>query len=287
VSKIEKQFLNLAYRFYKSYLRCLEDRGEEDFDGLMQKAVEVLASGQTIFSRRLGTGDLKSLRYIMIDEYQDFSELFYNLIAAIRKQNPQALFFCVGDDWQSINGFAGSDLRFYQNFHQFFQPSQQLNISTNYRSAYSIVGIGNKLMQGLGTPARAHKTMSGIVNIADMSSFEPTPTEQENYPGDNITPAILRLINKTIKEGKKVVLLSRKNSLLWYVNYKNKALLILGMKMILHTFNILVETFHGTSLPPKIIRQFSNARLITNELGSTNCIVYGVVLMLFALNFIL
>jgi DNA helicase-4 len=60
--------------------------------------------------------------------------------------------------------------------------------------------------------------MSGIVNIADMSSFKPTPTEQENYPGDNITPAILRLINKTIKEGKKVVLLSRKNSLSWYVN---------------------------------------------------------------------
>lgn len=219
VSKIEEQFLNLAHRFYKSYLRCLEDRSEEDFDGLMQKAVEVLASGQTIFRRRLGTGDLKSLRYIMIDEYQDFSELFYNLIAAIRKQNPQALFFCVGDDWQSINGFAGSDLRFYQNFHQFFQPSQQLNISTNYRSATSIVDIGNKLMQGLGTPARADKKIPGIVNIADMSSFEPTPTEQENYPGDNITPAILRLINKTIKEGKKVVLLSRKNSLPWYVNY--------------------------------------------------------------------
>ncbi|MDK2410267.1 UvrD-helicase domain-containing protein [Aphanizomenon sp. PH219] len=88
VSKIEKQFLDLAYRFYKSYLRCLEDRGEEDFDGLMQKAVEVLASGQTIFRRKSGVGDLKSLRYIMIDEYQDFSELFYNLIEAIRKQNP-------------------------------------------------------------------------------------------------------------------------------------------------------------------------------------------------------
>ena len=87
-NNIEKQFLDLAYRFYKSYLRCLEDRGEEDFDGLMQKAVEVLASGQTIFRRKSGVGDLKSLRYIMIDEYQDFSELFYNLIEAIRKQNP-------------------------------------------------------------------------------------------------------------------------------------------------------------------------------------------------------
>ena len=40
---------------------------------------------------------------------------------------------------------------------------------------------------------------------------------------------------------------------------RNLALLILGMKIILHTFKTLVETFHGTSLPPKIIRQFSNA----------------------------
>jgi hypothetical protein len=43
------------------------------------------------------------------------------------------------------------------------------------------------------------------------------------------------------------------------------ALLILGMKIILHTFKTLVETFHGTSLPPKIIRQFSNAELMNHE----------------------
>ncbi|WP_051424257.1 UvrD-helicase domain-containing protein [Aphanizomenon flos-aquae] len=143
ISNIEEQFLNLAKTFYQSYLQRLEVTGEEDFDGLMQKAIEVVASGQTIFRRKSRFCDLKSLRYIMIDEYQDFSELFYKLIAAIRKQNPQALFFCVGDDWQAINGFAGSDLRFYQNFHQLFQPSQQLHIATNYRSATSIVDIGN------------------------------------------------------------------------------------------------------------------------------------------------
>jgi hypothetical protein len=44
------------------------------------------------------------------------------------------------------------------------------------------------------------------------------------------------------------------------------ALLILGMKIILHTFKTFVETFHGTSLPPKIIRQFSNAQLSLNSL---------------------
>ncbi|MEH1886517.1 UvrD-helicase domain-containing protein [Nostoc sp.] len=219
VSDVEQRFLELAQKFYQSYLQQLQTTDEDDFDGLMQKAAAVIASGQTVFRRKSGIGDLKCLRYILIDEYQDFSELFHHLIEAIRQQNPQAQFFCVGDDWQAINGFAGSDLRFYQNFAQFFQPSQKLNIATNYRSATSIVDIGNTLMQGLGTPARAHKTMLGTVEIADIGKFNPNLNEQENHPGDNITPAILRLVNKIIKDGKNVVLLSRKNSLPWDVNY--------------------------------------------------------------------
>lgn len=218
-SDIEQRFLELAQKFYQSYLQHLQATGEDDFDGLMQKAAAVVASGETVFRRKSGTGDLKFLRYILIDEYQDFTELFHHLIEAIRQQNPQAQFFCVGDDWQAINGFAGSDLRFYQNFAQFFQPSQKLNIATNYRSATSIVDISNTLMHGLGTPARAHKTMLGMVDIAEIGQFDPTSKEQEDHPGDNITPAILRLLNQIIRDGKSVVLLSRKNSLPWYVNY--------------------------------------------------------------------
>lgn len=218
-SDVEQRFLELAQNFYQSYLQHLQTTGEDDFDGLMQKAATIVASGETVFRRKSGTGDLKCLRYILIDEYQDFSELFHHLIEAIRQQNPQAQFFCVGDDWQAINGFAGSDLRFYQNFAQFFQPSQKLNIATNYRSATSIVDIGNTLMHGLGTPARAHKTIFGTVEIADLGQFNPNLNEQKDHPGDNITPAILRLVNKTIKDGKTVVLLSRKNSLPWDVNY--------------------------------------------------------------------
>ncbi len=218
-SDVEQRFLELAQKYYQCYLQQLQTTGEDDFDGLMQKAAAVIASGQTVFRRKSGTGDLKCLRYILIDEYQDFSELFHHLIEAIRQQNPQAQFFCVGDDWQAINGFAGSDLRFYQNFAQFFQPSQKLNIATNYRSATSIVDIGNTLMHGLGTPARAHKAIFGTVEIADMGQFDPTPKEQKEHPGDSITPAILRLVDKAIKDRKNVVLLSRKNSLPWYVNY--------------------------------------------------------------------
>ena len=159
---------------------------------------------------------------MFIDEYQDFSELFHRLMKAVREQNLSARFFCVGDDWQAINGFAGSNLRFYQDFTQFFQLAHKLTISTNYRSVSSIVDIGNTLMQGLGTPARAYKSEVGKVEIVDLGTFKPTPKEEEEHLGDSLTPAVLRLVNKAIKDDKDVVLLSRKNSLPWYVNYARK-----------------------------------------------------------------
>jgi DNA helicase-4 len=152
---------------------------------------------------------------VFIDEYQDFSELFHSLMQAVREQNPHANFFCVGDDWQAINGFAGSDLRFFQNFSQVFQDARELHVATNYRSAPAIVNVGNALMegQGLGKRARAHQTMKGKVSIADLGTFEPTPQEKKVTPGDNFTPAVLRLVNKAVNDGKNVVLLSRKNRL--------------------------------------------------------------------------
>ena len=221
-SEVEQGFLNLAQVFYESYLERLQATGEEDFDGLMQKAAKIVAAGTTEFRRRSGTGNLKRIRYVLIDEYQDFSKLFYRLMAAVRGQNPRARFFCVGDDWQAIYGFAGSDLRFFQNFEQFFEDSRELPVATNYRSTRAIVDVGNELMKGLGTPARAHTTITGKVVIADLGAFEPTPQEEDENQGDNLTPAVLRLVNKAINDGKNVVLLSRKHILPWYINYRDR-----------------------------------------------------------------
>lgn len=74
-------------------------------------------------------------------------------------------------------------------------------------------------MQEFGFPARAKKTESGLVAIADLGTFKPTPKEEETHLGDSLTPVVLRLVHKAIANNKKVVLLSRKNSLPWYVNY--------------------------------------------------------------------
>ena len=223
ISGVEERFLNLATPLYAAYLQQLQstEEGAEDFDGLLQKAAERVAAGKTDFRRKSGNGDLKHIRFVMIDEYQDFSELFYRLMDAVREQNPRARFFCVGDDWQAINGFAGSDLRFFQHFEQLFEDAHTLPVATNYRSAQSIVDVGNALMRGQGTPARAHKHIIGKVHIADIDTLAMTPQEVKDHSDGMLTPAVLRLVNKAINNDKEVVLLSRMNRLPWYIHYED------------------------------------------------------------------
>lgn len=222
LSPVEAMFLDLAHRLYISYLDRLRATGEEDFDGLMQRAAEAINAGITSFQRKSGNGDLATLRYVCIDEFQDFSDLFYRLLAAIRKKNPTVELFCVGDDWQAINGFAGSDLKFFKNFEDHIGKSRRLYISTNYRSSNSIVAIGNALMAGLGKPAVAHKQIAGKVLVSDLNKFEPSLIEKQRHPGDTITPAVSRLANNALAAGMDVVMLCRRNALPWFVNYQDQ-----------------------------------------------------------------
>ena len=223
----ESAFIEIACSIYDAYLNRISATGEEDFDGLMRRATEIVSSGNTIFKRRSTDGDLGSLRHICIDEFQDFSDLFYQLLSAIRKSSPEAKLFCVGDDWQAINGFAGSDLKFFKQFKQHVDDSRCLNISTNYRSAPAIVEAGNALMLGHGAPAIASKEKEriGRVIVSDLDEFEPSITERKDHSGDILTPAILRVLSKALSssDDTRIVLLCRTNKIPYFINYKNTA----------------------------------------------------------------
>lgn len=249
LSPVEGMFLNLAPRLYAAYLDRLSATGEEDFDGLMQRAADSIDDGQTLFQRKSGSGDLALLRYVCIDEFQDFSNLFYLLLNAIRKQNPGVELFCVGDDWQAINGFAGSDLCFFENFEEYIGESSRLYIQTNYRSSNAIVAVGNALMDRLGNPAIAHKKSAGKVLVSDIKKFEPSLVEQERHHSDIITPAILRLCNKALADSLDVVMLCRTNALPWFVNYQDQ---VVGNSRGLDRYLDIIRSFFPKGLKERI-----------------------------------
>lgn len=221
ILELQLEFLEIAQEIYQEYSRTLSMKDEEDFEGLLIKATKVIRDGQCDWNRKSGSGNLSNIKYLFIDEYQDFSLLFYELVDSIRYINGQAKVFCVGDDWQAINGFAGSDLRYFNDFKDYFNNAKDLIISSNYRSAKGIVDIGNRFMYGKGTPSKSVSNDLGDVQVAWVEDFKPSDMENAFYPGDVITPILIRLVYSYIQKGQRVALLFRRgNGLQWYTPYE-------------------------------------------------------------------
>lgn len=210
----ELLFAELAEKFYRSYINRVKVTGQDDFDGLMIRAIDKVKAGDTVFRGKKCYGDLSRIQFIAIDEYQDFSELFYRLITAIRQINHKVNLYCVGDDWQAINGFAGSDLRFFQDFDHYFGQSIHVELLNNYRSDKVIVDVGNALMHGLGAPGRVAPSVNheiGKVCLCYAEDFSPTKQEKEKYGLDYISPMVRRIIHKQQKHNHSVALLDRRS----------------------------------------------------------------------------
>lgn len=125
---------------YQEYLLTL-NFPKIDFNILMARATRILTGDGRQFSQ------ISRLKYIMVDEYQDFSYLFFNIIQAIRENCPAAHLFAVGDDWQAINRFAGSDVNYFIDFAKYFpEDCANIPLMTNYRSDRRIVENANKYM---------------------------------------------------------------------------------------------------------------------------------------------
>ena len=74
----------------------------------------------------------KKFSYVIVDEFQDISIGRYQLVKAIKETNPSCKLFCVGDDWQSIYRFSGSDIALFKDFDKYFGYSEKSKIETTY-----------------------------------------------------------------------------------------------------------------------------------------------------------
>jgi len=132
-------FGNLALPVYHAYEEVLQEYDKIDFEDMINKAIDELNTNPSLLA------DVYD--HILIDEYQDISAQRYKLVKKLLERNPKCKLFCVGDDWQSIMGFSGSNLNFFVNFEQYFANPAVTIISTNYRSVRTIVDAGAELIR--------------------------------------------------------------------------------------------------------------------------------------------
>ena len=117
---------------YEKYLR---DNELVDFTDMLNRAEELTASNAFVHK----------FKYVIVDEYQDISSAQYRLLNTMRKQADYTL-FCVGDDWQSIYRFAGSDIGYILSFDRYWGDSELSRIETTYRFSQRLIDISGQFV---------------------------------------------------------------------------------------------------------------------------------------------
>lgn len=117
------EFANVVWKITETYSQKLESDRRIDFDSMIANATRLVETGQYTSPYSL----------ILVDEFQDISESRANLIKALKHQKPFSKIFAVGDDWQSIYRFAGSDITIFTAFDENFGTSWQGRLEQTYR----------------------------------------------------------------------------------------------------------------------------------------------------------
>lgn len=132
----QKIFLKFALPILEKYDRILREKNEIDFNDMINQATDIIKESKPEYS----------YQHIIIDEYQDISFSRFNLIKKIREFSGARL-ICVGDDWQSIYRFAGSDISLFSNFEKYVGKYEQLFIEQTYRNSQSLIDITSQYIQ--------------------------------------------------------------------------------------------------------------------------------------------
>jgi DNA helicase IV len=135
-----RNFYELAIPIVKKYIHYCTDKSYLDFNDLISRSISLFQNHEDISNKYKS-----KYQYILVDEFQDVNNLQVDLIKLLLTDQTQL--FCVGDDWQSIYGFRGSNVSYIVDFEKHFANSKIVKLNLNYRSTQNIVGASNEVIK--------------------------------------------------------------------------------------------------------------------------------------------
>jgi DNA helicase-4 len=162
-----RAFLKIFELLHEAYETRLGDR--IDFEDMIGRATEHVKQGRY----------RSPYRHFLVDEFQDMSDGRAALVLALKAQHADARIFAVGDDWQSIYRFAGSDLHLMRHFGEVFGGS-----FAGEKGVHSVVDLG-----------RTFRNVDRIALAARRFVLQnPAQITKEIIPAAKIASAAIRLI---------------------------------------------------------------------------------------------
>ena len=132
-------FLDIAEQVYHHYQSVLKQRNQIDFADMINDAHFYL---QEIERQNV----MLPYKYIIIDEFQDIARQRFNLTKRL-SEITQAKVVAVGDDWQSIYAFSGSDITLFTRFLELMGAGTELKITHTYRNSQELIDIAGGFVQ--------------------------------------------------------------------------------------------------------------------------------------------
>ncbi len=135
-----KVFYELAKPLLDEYRDYCTRKSYLDFNDLLSMAIQLFEHNpeiREIFRQKYS--------YILVDEFQDVNTLQIRLLHHLLTEETKL--FCVGDDWQSIYGWRGSEVDYIVNFTEHFKESAIIKLGINYRSNDTIVRASNEVIK--------------------------------------------------------------------------------------------------------------------------------------------
>lgn len=163
-------FKKIIYSLLLDYELFLNENKMIDFADMIQMATGYISEGRVKLP----------YKYVIIDEFQDVSIGRYKLVKAILETTGAKL-MCVGDDWQSIYRFAGSDISVFTKFKEFFGYSKIMKIETTYRNSQELINLASEFI--LKNPMQIDKKLTSNKRIESpiiLCSFENTSISLSN-----------------------------------------------------------------------------------------------------------
>lgn len=187
----EKYIIKIILDIYIIYERELESVKKIDFDDMIIKAID-----------KVKNSNLK-YKYIIIDEFQDTSQVRFDLIKEIIKYTDSSL-FVVGDDWQSIYRFSGCNLELFINFDKYVDNPKYHTLEYTYRNSNELIYVSSNFIM--------KNKLQLKKNIKSIKNLERPIKILFNYKLDDV----IKMINGDY------LILGRNNYDINNLNYSNK-----------------------------------------------------------------
>ena len=165
--KRAEAFLAVFRPIFARYQEALASVGEIDFHDMINRATDLVEAGR--YRSPFG--------YILVDEFQDISPSRAWLLNALLDSSPGSQLFAVGDDWQAIYRFGGSDIAVMREFEHHFGAFERIDLATTFRCADRMAAVATDFV--LRNPAQIRKTVRTTRKADRPAVYVGLPGEQE------------------------------------------------------------------------------------------------------------